>query len=238
MSLSTKARHVHRILPHPESEPNSFGGFESATTLLRWTGQVASALHESMWQYHKYRSLYVRPELRCNEQRRRVVTGVHFSLYPLSSFHFSRSRVSISNRTTRSKSLLRSCDRRILRARGARLPATGLPSRACNRVGAQPTAGLPPRDTSYEARKGGTEEAGRCSMDMLRGEYVYTETLSWFTAARGNAAKVKRDRLTNKWDRRVKPWPEMNTRFQTRLWTRVFRASCNIIYKSVLDEFW
>lgn len=103
MSLSTKARHVHRILPHPgehPSEPNSFGGFEPATTLPRRTDQVASALHESMWQYHKYRSLYVRPELRCNE------SGAHFCPHlSTPSFHFSRSRVSISNRTRPGRSL-------------------------------------------------------------------------------------------------------------------------------------
>lgn len=191
MSLSTKALSTYPPPPeeHP-SEPNSFGGFEPTTTLPRWTGQVASALHESMWQYHKYRSLYVRPELRCNEQRRRRVvtgTGVHFSPPPDRPLSISlRSRVSISNRTTSSKSLLRSCDRRILRARGARLPATGLPSRACNRVGARPTENkprLPPRDTSYEARKGGSWKIFDGYMDInTRG---YTETLSWFTAARG-----------------------------------------------------
>lgn len=93
---------LHRIGEHP-SEPNSFGGFEPATTLPRWTGQVASALHESMWQYHKYRSLYVRPgELRPMQwaQEEEEESGYRGALLlHLSALFPFLPRVSISNRS-------------------------------------------------------------------------------------------------------------------------------------------
>lgn len=137
MSLSTKARHVHRILPHPgehPSEPNSFGGFEPATTLPRRTGQVASALHESMWQYHKYRSLYVRPELRCNEQRAGRTSAPPYlpplSISPALAFpsRTAHDRVEVFIAVLRSPHFTSAwCP--------FTRPGTGLPSRACNRAG-------------------------------------------------------------------------------------------------------
>lgn len=75
-----------------------------------------------------------------------------FPFLPLSRFH-------LEPHTTGSKSLLRSCDRRILRARGARSPGRAPVYRA-ERVTAlenKPRACLL---ENTEARKG-----GRCSMD-------------------------------------------------------------------------